>query len=446
MALKYTIGDSKITVLDNGNMKINGVIHSKNSDIAKGYFNQIEAIKASKNASSAGSSAQRIFSDATGIKSTESTVGKTIPIFDIGELSKSNNDKTTDTKEFMQETVTTDNATAGSQDARTKATYEGLVKNETVEDKKPTYRQKTKQIVKDYPIWASLGAMVIPAIGVSLLGGLFGDDDKQITNPNPDNSKQSIPGSSGDGTVPPPDPNSPSAVYARLMEKSYGKVATPEAFITAQKDYQQMFNMKAADAISKWKDSKAAIDERREQLYDNSITGFHDTIMQALGKSNGEKSSYVLQNNQKLKSEMSKLMEGSAKLWMSMSMPENAQSMKMRAEASRDIMDVVSPGTWDKISDSAMKAASGIMQINMANAEIANKQLDMARSYAASKITNLKKAGVDIKDLIGLSGVLGKQLEKDPENKTTKAQLGDVNFKAMQVVNDNETIPYTYGK
>lgn len=57
---------------------------------------------------------------------------------------------------------------------------------------------------------------------------------------------------------------------------------------------------------------------------------------------------------------MSQLMEGSALLAMSMGEKNEGKSFQMRAEGARQIMDVVTPGTWDKIADNAIKAAAGI--------------------------------------------------------------------------------------
>jgi hypothetical protein len=188
--------------------------------------------------------------------------------------------------------------------------------------------------------------------------------------------------------------------YIKSLESiaSTGQVPMPEAYLNASDEYNKNFKMDKDRAVELFNSANAKSMELAENIYDNSVATFFDRIYQGLGKSNGQTASVMLQNNQKLKSDMSQLMEGSAMLAMSMATKDPKEQFKQRATASRMIMEVISPAMWEKIADNAIKSAAGIASVNMHNAQM---KAEMAKSvYAAmTKGDNLDKLSLkDMKD------------------------------------------------
>lgn len=249
------------------------------------------------------------------------------------------------------------------------------------------YISRIKDNIYKIATYGIIGGGLVTALGLLLRGG--DSDDTDNNGSGGEGSAGSVPVIPAGSETMTDDQLKDMAKIKTLEKIAYGAptVTADETYRNLKSEYDSKFKMNADKAKELMMNSNKKAIELANNMYDNTIVTFFDRIYQGLGMSNGQTGAVMLQNNQKLKADMGQLMEGSALLALSMGVADPGQAFKMRAEGARQIMDVVTPGTWDKIADNAIKAAAGLMSVAMHNATARQQAAERQISAITSKYT-----------------------------------------------------------
>lgn len=364
--------------------------------------------------------------------SADNTVGEKLGIVNATTIDDVNNSNTDPVRATVGNTTTAEpdntNSNSGTRaafDAATEIPKEGSSEKYVFEEGKPIFKAVT-DFTKNHAKVSSI--LLLGGAGGYVVKSMFGSDEEKKQVEDDLTKEKSKSGTEVKTTgYTQEEVDAIKNGYIKSLESiaSTGQVPMPEAYLNASDEYNKNFKMDKDRAVELLNNANAKSMELAENIYDNSVATFFDRIYQGLGKSNGQTASVMLQNNQKLKSDMSQLMEGSAMLAMSMATRDKKEQFKQRATASRMIMEVISPAMWEKIADNAIKSAAGIASVNMHNAQM---KAEMAKNVYAAMTKGDKLDSMSLKDM--------KDYEKSILHSISGMRKGDYDDASMKYLTD----------